>query len=228
MKFVVSCLANAAMAFCSLTVLADVTTFTETFAGGDANWQSGNFSPLNTFGSGGPDGSAFVSTDATFQFAADDDPLTIFRGQASNNASDGAFVGNWIASGVNELSFSVRHDSPLPLSFFARIATPGNFPAAIGLAFAPVFPGQWTDVTIDISETSPQLIYEGPASTFNSVFSSVGNLQIGTSVPTGFGGVPGSFTFDLDNIGVTAVPEPASGFALWALTATLLARRNRR
>ena len=67
------------------------------------------------------------------------------------------------------------------------------------------------------------MTFEG--SDFATVFSSIGNLQIGVFVPAALAGVDQSFTFDVD--GVTVVPSPPVA-ALLALSGLLLGKHRRR
>jgi len=94
---------------------------------------------------------------------------------------------------------------------------------ASSVNFAPVFAGQWTEVSIDISAANPQFVtYEG--STFESIFSNVGFIQIGVVAPDSLIGDPTLFDLGLDNVAI--VPAPAGLLAL--APAGLLAGRRRR
>lgn len=230
------------LALNSSFVSADVVDFTETFAfdplAFNSNWRgpdaAGN-DLLTRVESGGPDGSAFVSFESSFADFPDGSGMgggqptpVLFRGQQNFDSSGGAFVGDWIEDGVTELSFEFRHNLPVPVTVFSRFASNANFPGALAIDFAPVLPFQWTEVSIAIDPTSPQFIsFEN--SDFESIFSDIANIQIGVSVPEGFGGSPVPFTFDLDNVQVTtaAVPEPATGLFLGTLTMMTIARRRR-
>ena len=212
--------------------------FTETFEGGAADWrQFDSVTAVSIVGSGGPDGSAFARSLADTANAVQGPPqfgggnLTIVRGHSTfgaNGASGGAFVGDWIAGGVTNLSFDVRHDADLPLSLFARIATPTNNPGATAVAFAPIVPGQWTTVSIDIDPTNPQFISFGSGN-FVSVFSNVGFLQFGVNILDPQTGQPlaisQSFNFDIDNVSI--VPAPGV-MALLGLGGLVVVSRRRR
>ena len=65
------------------------------------------------------------------------------------------------------------------------------------MAFAPVLPGSWQTVTLNIAEGTPGLINEGdPAFSYADTFSNVGNIQIGAS------GVPEPAGFSLLLVGL--------------------------
>jgi len=217
-------LAAGAIASIASAASATIVPFTEQFTDDASNWR--DFTGLNDLdwiASGGPDGSSHASGPFNFADSLEGDTPVILRAQDEFNSSDNAFVGDWIADNVTELSFSVRHDAPVPLSFFTRISGPANFPGAIAVAFAPVLPGAWTDISIAIDESNPQFIsFEG--TDFVSVFSNVGHLQIGVEVPASLAGQDAPFNFDIDNVTIVPAPSPIAGLAL----ASLLAARRRR
>jgi hypothetical protein len=197
--------------------------FTEGFTTGDSGWR-GN---PNTVGSLDWSSEGYVSEAYNFvgSTAGGQGPV-LFRGPAS--ASGGNFVGNWLTDGVKEIHFSVRHDSEVPISFFARFVSPMGFPGAIAVNFAPVAgSSEWTDLVFAIDPTNPQFIsFEG--STFAGVFASIGTVQLGVVVPEGLAGVDLNVQFDVSS--VSAVPEPAGLAALalftTAIAATFRARRR--
>ena len=200
--------------------LAAVVPFTEDFSNDAANWFDADGLNLVTWvAAGGPDGSAYVSTTYTVP-----DPLptfgaALFRGQDGFDSSNDAFVGDWIADGVTEFSFFMRHDATGPLDVFSRFATSANFPGAVGVPFFSVPANVWIEITIPIFPGSPNIILEGPIS-FEDVFSNVGNLQLGFVPTVDFIGE--TITFDLDK--VTIAPAPG-GRAL--LAGGLVVRRRR-
>lgn len=200
----------------TLSVQAAVVPFTEDFTAGSANWK---FDPAGATDStwipaGGPDASAYISQDFNFINSGSGDTPAFFRGQDAFDSSGDAFVGDWISQGVTQFSMWVRHNAPEPVTFFTRFATPGNFPGADAVEFVPVAPNTWTLITFEISPTATNIVYEGPASTFDSVFGDVGNVQIGAFVSDTLAGVDQTYTFDLDQISI--VPEPAT-LALFGL-----------
>ena len=155
-----------------------IPTFSEGFDSSDSLWANAAFGPLDYVSADGNPG-GHVSTEETVSI----DSGTLFRGHVGFNSSDGNFAGDWIAEGIDTISFDVRHDYDQPLVFYARIATPQNFPAHVAIGFAPVPPGQWTTLTIDVTEGSPALINEAaPFFSYADTFSNVGNIQIGIDV----------------------------------------------
>jgi hypothetical protein len=204
--------------------------FTEDFSTDDSDWK-GSASAAPTFvDTGSQDGGGFIRTLSNFGSASAGDTRVIFRGGTSGGpASDGAFVGNWIDDGVGSFTAWVRHDATSPLSFFARFAGPANFPGAIALAPGPVAASdEWTQLFFAIDPDNPLFVsFEGTS--FETVFSSIGIVQIGVSVPGALAGLDQSFSFDLDTVGIAAlVPEPALSTLLWLCIGGLAARRRQR
>jgi hypothetical protein len=189
-----------------------IVPFTETFSANASNWTGGAVW----------DPAGHIDTPTNVN-AASFGVVIGPRGQASNGASGGAFVGNWFTDGVAALTFDVRHDAPLPLSFGARFASPMNFPGAIGLAFAPVPAGTWTTVMIPITPAFPGWVsFEG--SDFNTVFSNVGNVQLLYSVPAALAGTGTIINFEADNVRIV----PGAGTAALLVPIVLTWRRRRR
>jgi hypothetical protein len=198
--------------------------FTEHFATDAANWfDTAGAAPVTWNAAGGPDGSSFVSTNFNFVSSAPDGVPVLFRAQDEFGSSGGAFFGNWLAAPVSEMTFFVRHNASAPVNFFARFSGPANFPGATAIVFAPVLPNQWTPISILIHPINPSFIFEGP-STFGSVFSNIGHLQIGVDVPDSLAGVDQDFTFDLDQVSI--VPAPGA-LALLAMAGWSRRRRRR-
>jgi len=206
-------IALAVAAVClSLSEAAAVATFTEDFTTNAASWKisSGGADPAY-FPTGGPDNSAYISN--SFNFASTDtgSNVVLFRGQDNFNSSSDAFVGNWIADGVTEFTLAIRHDFGSDLSFFVRFATPNNSPAVSGVVPTLVPTGVWTQLTIQIDPSNVILTSEGPpATTYNSTFSNVGNIQVAIGTPASLGNQNTTVKFDIDKPHVTAVPEPTT------------------
>lgn len=185
-----------------------VITFTEDFDSGNSNWGDAVSTPATWTATGGAPGSSpgHVSTDFAF---ADAGPFgaTVFRGQSGLNSSGGAFAGNWLDDNVSTFSYFVRHNAPVPVSYSTRFAFPVNSPGGIAANFTPILPNTWTLISVSIEPTNPAFVsFSG--SNFNAVFSDIGNIQVFTSVPTGFEMNTTEYTFQLDSATVT-IPEPS-------------------
>ncbi|MEM7754034.1 MAG: hypothetical protein AAF297_00180 [Planctomycetota bacterium] len=227
-----SAVVTAAAAGLVGTAIASVSPFTETFDTA-ANWAGSDFQPLTEVATGGLDGSSYVSTTGNFQNV---DPTTdegsfqvLFRGEPSflpgivPDASDGAFIGDYIDAGIETISLDVRHDGVAPVNFFVRIANVNRFPGAVAVFFVPVFAGSWATIEIDISADSPNFVsFEGQD--YDAVFSNAGVVQVGIDARP-LAGIPSDFTFDVDNVSIN-VPTPGA-FAAVALGGFAAARRRR-
>lgn len=210
------------IAFGFSAVHAAVVPFTEDFAHDSANWRDAvGLSDLGWQATGGPDGGSYAFGTFNFVHSNENDTPAILRAQDEWNSSNNAFVGDWLADGVTQFSMMVRHDAPVPLTFFTRFASPANFPGAAGVAFVPVMPNTWTQVSFDIDPNNPAIVTEGVP--FQDVFSNIGHVQIGVMVPADLAGLDQVFTFDVDKVSI--VPEPAT-LALLALGAMTLRRRS--
>jgi len=208
---------------------ADPVTFTETFDSSAEGWrQVDGSSAMTHHADGGPGGAGdgYVSATLSFEFSNDGDGLVFARGHGSYlpQPSGGAFVGNWVGSGVTEFSMWVWHDVPAAVEFGARFASPVNFPGAAVVEPTLVAPNTWTELNLAIDPSNPNLTVE--FGSFASVFGNIGNVQLFMSVPGGFGGEAGSFSFGVDNLGVAVIPEPAA--AALVLVAGLALMRRRR
>jgi hypothetical protein len=210
-----SCLVLLALETVSAT--AAETIFLEDFSSDAAGWtNSSNTSFLDHVPDGGSDGGAHVRTQFAFSSGggAGGSSAVLFRGQDEFHASGDALAGDWDAEGVRQLSAAVWHDAPVPLSFFARISGPLNFPGAVAVAFAPVPSEQWTQLHFDVSPASAQLVsFEG--ADYGAVFSNVGHLTFGVRIPDELSGDPTLYTFGLDKVSI-GIPEPSSIVLLMA------------
>jgi len=191
-----------------------VMPFTENFESSASNWLSGasqlvNFSPTGGVGPGG-----FISTTGTVDTSGFG-PI-VFRGNSTNAASGGAFVGNWLTAGVTDFSAYVWHDAPVALNFYIRFDK-GAGSAASTKNFL-VAPSTWTGLTIPIAHsigTSGETFQSYGAATgagqagFNAIFTDIKNVQIalGSAQDPSTHGQ----TYNLGLDGVAIVPEPAVG-----------------
>jgi hypothetical protein len=158
------------------------------------------------------------------------DNLVVFRGQDETSASSNAFVGSWLDGGINRFSAYLRHDAPVPLPFFARFATPSNFPGVGADNGLIVQPNTWTKIEFDITpaQINSTLFPEGPSSFYNSVFGNLGHVQFGFDVPAALAGNATNYTYGLDQVSVASIPEPASCLLAIGMAAASLMRRQRR
>lgn len=199
------------------------TVYTETFDTGNAGWQDGPGNPAL-------DGGGYLTTTvdlSTFSappFGGGPTTGLLFRGEADDNASGGAFVGDYIGNGIDEILIDVRHDAQGPLAFALRIATPANSPAVIASSPVAVAGGsEFTTVSFSLEPSSQFLQFAGFGGTIESVLSDVGNIQV-LGVLLDGGPDSGAVNFDLDNVRI--VPAPASGVLL-GLGGLVAARRRR-
>ncbi len=203
---------------------AGVSTFTETFEAGANGWLQGSFSAPTYNATGALDGSAYITSTADLN-SAGPFGLTIFRGQDDFDASGDAFVGDYLAGGIDRISFDFRHNAGQDLGIALRVATSNNFPAfAVELA-EPVASGEWVTLSFDLSFFNPLLTIEGAPTpdAFNAIMQSVGNIQVSADRPDGLS-TPLVVDFDLDNVSIT--PAPGS-LALLGLSGMAAARRRR-
>jgi len=216
------CICTAVSLLAGAALAGPIVPFTETFAADNANWtDASGLNPATFVPTGGADGAGDGYISATFNFvnsAVGDNGAVLVRGNAAAGASGGAFGGDWISAGVTEFSFMVRHNAPVPISFFARLAHVGNFPAAIGVPFAVAPPNVWTPLSIAIFDGSPNFVtFEG--SDFATIFSAIERIQLAVATPEALAGVDQVFVFDFDNPSIVPEPQSLTGLALLGLLA---------
>lgn len=215
--------ATAAILTVSASVSAATNPFAEDFVAGPENWVIADGSTAPTWApGGGPDAptDSFISTSYNFVNDTGSSTPILFQGNDALNSSGGAFTGDYIAAGVTQISFKVRHFASAPLSMYYRVA-PQFGPGFVATDFAPnAFPGVWNTVTFDLSPSSSQLIPEG--TNYNDIFSNVWLHQIGVAFPS-IAGTDASFEFQIDDVTITPTP----GTAAILLGAPLVMRRRR-
>jgi len=203
---------------------AGVSSFTETFETGANGWLQGSFSAPTYNATGALDGSAFITSTADLN-SAGPFGLTIFRGQDDFDASGDAFVGDYLASGIDRISFDFRHNAGQDLGIALRVATSNNFPAFAVELDGPVASGEWVTLSFDLSFFNPLLTIEGAPTpeAFNAIMQSVGNIQVSADRPDGLT-TPLVVDFDLDNVAITPAP---GALALLGFGGFAAARRRR-
>ncbi len=195
----------------------------EDFSTNTSNWGTGATSSLSVpgrtdYAGVNGDGDWYITFTKTFTTSS---ASTVFRNQDAFNSSGDAFFGNYITANVTGMSFYVKHTNPNPTTFYARIATAGNFPAMTVPVPAAVPTDVWTKVTIPLTfadYTAPGSdwtfeTFEDPeppaADNYNQIFSNVQNIQILAEPETAAStGSPKLFAYAIDKF--TLVPEPAS------------------
>lgn len=202
---------------CLLTATASagvISPFTETFDSGNANWQDAAQNPA-TWNAGG-----YLSTSADVNTAGGFG-LLLFRAQQNLGSSGGAFAGNYVAGGIDTVSFDIRHDADRELSFIVRFATANNSPAFVIFSEVMVAANEWTTVSFDISPDNPLLTFAGGS--YATVAPQIGNLQVLVNRADGLS-EPLVTGFDLDNVAITPAP---GALALLGLGGLASARRRR-
>lgn len=196
-----------------------VLPFTENFEVSSSSWLNGNSQVPVFSAGGGVGGSGAIFTSGTID-PSGFGPI-VFRGNSTNAASGGAFVGNWLTAGITEFSAYVWHDAPVALNFYARFDK--GFGSAASSNNFLVDPSTWTQINIPIFDslgTSGQIFQSygaAGAGGFSTIFSDIKNIQIALGAaqdPSTQGQI---YNVGLD--GVSIVPEPST---VWLLVFGLI------
>lgn len=207
------------LVFCGAAGAATV-PFTESFTSNASGWLGPGSAQSPVYSATGGVSGGYIQHDPANAFADTSLPgngLVVFR--ANSSASGGAFTGNWLTAGINNVQAYVKHTVPnTPVEFYVRLSAG---PAAVFFSHQTVLPStDWTLVNFEISPAN----YTDAGGTYNTVLAGVTNFQIGariTSTPQGVSGVAA-----IDN--VSLVPEPSSALlAIAAVVGGLAARRRR-
>ena len=192
-----------------------IVPFTEDFTSGASNWLNGSSAAPTWSATGGVDDGGYIS--APGAISAGGFGTIVFRGNAAVDASGDAFVGNWLTGGVSTFSAFVRHDAPVALNFYARLDA-GSGRAASSVDFSvPV--GSWYQLIIPITEASFQSYGAAGTGTaaFNSVFSSILNVQFALSSTQDPSTAGQTYNVSLDRVAIVPEPHTLSMLTLAAL-----------
>lgn len=217
-------------AFAAIETQAATVPFTESFDSGVSGWENSVNLPLAFTATGGSDGGGFAT--GTFNFNGyvpgfgGSGPI-VLRASAADDASGGAFLGNWLTDGVASVSFMVRHDAPEAMEFYLRIATAANSPAGAFFSTQSVAANVWTLVTLPVSPLATYCTDAGPPGACATALGAVGNLQIGTSAPVGLLDDDVAYSFDIDQVSLNPIPEPGTALLMGLGLAGLAAAGRR-
>ena len=224
------------LSFAALPAQAARDLYIEDFTASAANWANFNSSgTLTHFASGGPDGGGYASGPRSFSGLPNGptDVTVILRARPGGiwNSSNNEFSRNWAAEGISDVSAYVRHDAPVPLTYFLRVAAGVGSPGHVYTAGISVPSGQWTPISFNVLPTSPQLV-SPENGTWETVFGGdvARHVQFGVFVPTGFSADATAFNFAIDKVTIST-PEPASAaLSVMALMGStcLAGKRSRR
>lgn len=225
--------AGMLVAYAAIGAQAATVPFSENFDSGVSGWEDALNLPLAFGASGGSDGGGYAR--GTYNFNGfvpgfgGSGPI-VLRASAADDASGGAFLGNWLSDGVGSVSIRIRHDAPEALQFYLRIATAANSPAGAFSSSQLVEANVWTQVTFPITPLASNCTDAGPPGACATALAAVGNLQIGTSAPIGLRDDDVAYTFDIDQVSLHPIPEPGTalfvGLGLAGLA--VAGRRERR
>ena len=115
-------------------------------------------------------------------------------------------------------------DVDIRLQHTGRFATPTNAPGASVVSSIVVLPDTWTLITFDLREGSSDIISLG-GGTYQAIFSNIGNMQFGFTVPVSLAGQDIDGHFDITDFNI--VPGPGA-LAMLACAGVIGRRRARR
>jgi MYXO-CTERM domain-containing protein len=209
------------LALATSSALAVTNPFTESFNSSSANWSSASaFTAMTYFASGGVGNSGYAGSSVSFTGQTTGAQPILARAQSNFSSSNNEFFGNWIASGVAQLSLSVRQNTGVPVTYFVRFA-PAAGPGAVAVIPVAVQPNTWTNLSLAINASTP-FIYEG--TTFSGAFSDVSRVQVGVLVDAALADQAGPFAFDVDNVAITPAP---GALGLLGVCGLIAGRRRR-
>jgi hypothetical protein len=218
-------------AFSAVDAQAVSVPFSETFDASVSGWENNVNDPLTFNATGGSDGGGYAS--GTFNFngyvpgPGGSGPI-VLRATAADNPSGGAFIGSWTAAGVASVSVMVRHDAPEPITYFLRLATAANSPAGAVQSSVAVAANVWTQITFPILPLATSCVDAGPPGACNTALAAVGNFQLGTNAPAGLLDDAVAYHFDVDQVTLNPIPEPATAGLLGLGLAALAGSGRRR
>lgn len=194
----------AALSFTAFTARA-MENFVETFDTGASGWSGRLLPSLTWFSDGGPAGANDAYISVTNCVVADKPAnsfIVVLQG-AKTNASGGAFVGNWITSGVRSIAMDVRHNFDDPVSFGLRFSFNNHPAVAVGLS-EKVRPNEWTRLVAPISDGALGVRdYNFEGSTYSNVYANINTVQLFMYGPEGYSERTNDvFKIDVDNVAI--------------------------
>ena len=201
--------------------------YTEDFTANVSGWEDNGSNPLTFVASGGPDGGSYAS--GTFNYFNYSNPFSgpaVLRASFADGASGGNFFGNWTNGGVYSVSAWMYQETGTSLNYFVRIANNANFPGVAFLGSTPVASHTWTQVTFNVSPSTPPCIIETVACSV-VMNTPVGNIQFGTDAPASLVATNQAFVMAVDAI--TVIPEPGQAllFGSGLIGLGVIGRRRR-